>query len=121
MCPMNESSSDWTPIGRPSTAGQEPKRWKRTADGHQVEIDDLFAALQAGQSYNEADWAAESTMTAILGRMAAHSGNIVKWDEAINSQVDLTPKVLAWDAEPLVKPGPDGCYSCPVPGVTKAW
>ena len=75
----------------------------------------------AGQPYNEADWAAESTMTAILGRMATYSGKVVKWDEAINSQLDLTPKSLAWDAETLVKPGPDGIYACAVPGVTKAW
>ena len=60
-------------------------------------------------------------MTAILGRMAAYSGQIVKWDEAINSQVDLAPKNLAWDAEPPVKPGPDGCYACALPGATKAW
>jgi predicted dehydrogenase len=104
-----------------SVAGQQPRRWKRGADGHQVEMDDLFAALAAGEPYNEADWAAESTMTAILGRMATYSGKIVKWDEAIQSQLDLTPKPLAWNAEPLVKPGPDGIYPCAVPGVTKAW
>ena len=91
------------------------------ADGHQVEIDVLFAALLARQPYNEADWATESTMTAILGRMATYSGKVVKWDEAIDSQLDLTPKNLDWDAEPLVKPGPDGCYTCAIPGVTKAW
>ena len=60
-------------------------------------------------------------MTAILGRMATYSGKVVKWDEAINSQLDLTPKNLAWDAETLVKPGPDGIYACATPGVTKAW
>ena len=97
------------------------KRWNRGPDGHQVEMDDLFAALSAGQPYNEADWAADSTMTAILGRMATYSGKVVNWDEAINSQLDLTPKSLAWDAETLVKPGPDGCYACAMPGVTKAW
>jgi len=102
-------------------AGQEPARWNRGPDGHQVEMDDLLAALLAGQPYNEADWAAESTMTAILGRMATYSGKIVRWDDAINSQLDLAPKNLAWDAQPLVKPGADGCYACAVPGVSKAW
>ena len=60
-------------------------------------------------------------MTAILGRMATYSGKIVKWDEAINSQLDLSPEELAWDAEPPVLPGPDGCYACAMPGVTKAF
>jgi myo-inositol 2-dehydrogenase / D-chiro-inositol 1-dehydrogenase len=102
-------------------SGQKPTRWGRGPDGHQVEMDDLMAALLTGQSYNEADWAADSTMTAILGRMATYSGKIVKWDEAANSILELTPKNLAWDAEPLIKPGADGCYTCAVPGVTKAW
>lgn len=101
--------------------GQAPEWHKRGPDGHQVEIDELLAAIAAGQPYNEGDWGAESTMTAILGRMAAYSGKMVEWDEAINSQLDLAPKSLAWDAEPPVKPGPDGCYACAIPGVTQAW
>jgi myo-inositol 2-dehydrogenase / D-chiro-inositol 1-dehydrogenase len=101
--------------------GQEPVRWRRTADGHQTEMDDLFAAMLAGKPYNEADWAADSSMTAILGRMATYSGKQVKWDEAINSPLDLAPKTLAWDADTPVKPGADGIYPCAMPGVTKAW
>ena len=102
-------------------SGEKAMRWSRGPDGHQVEMDDLMAALLTGQPYNEADSAADSTMTAILGRMATYSGKIVNWDEAVNSTLDLTPRNLAWDAEPLVKPGPDGCYACAVPGVTQAW
>jgi predicted dehydrogenase len=96
-------------------------RWKQGADGHQTEMDDLLASLLAGKPYNEADWAAESTMTAILGRMATYSGQLLKWDDAINSQLNLTPKSLAWNSPPLVKPGADGCYACAMPGITKAW
>ena len=104
-----------------SAPGRQPIRWKRTADGHQLEMNDLFDALLAGQAYNEADWATESTMTAILGRMAAHSGQIVKWDEAINSRLDLAPKHLAWDAEPPVLPDASGNYATAMPGVTKPY
>jgi predicted dehydrogenase len=101
--------------------GREPLSWKRTADGHQTEHDDLFAALDAGKPYNEGDFGATSTMTAIFGRMATYSGKVVKWDEAINSDLDLGPKSYAWDAEAPVKPGPDGLFACATPGVTKAW
>ena len=59
-----------------------------------------MAALVMGKPYNEADWATESTMTAILGRMATYSGKVVTWDEAIKSELDLSPEDLAWDAEP---------------------
>ena len=101
--------------------GQQPMKWKRTADGHQVEMDDLVAALQAGQPYNEADWAADSTMTAILGRMATYSGKMVEWDAALASKLDLAPARLAWDAEPKSKPDANGIYPCAIPGVTQAW
>jgi predicted dehydrogenase len=104
-----------------SVAGRQPMRWKRGPDGHQVEMDDLFAAITSGRPYNEADWAADSTMTAILGRMAAYSGKVVSWEDAIHSQLDLTPKSLAWNAETLVKPSLDGTYACAMPGATKAW
>ena len=107
--------------GELPVAGQKTVARKPGPDGHQVEMNDLLAALLAGQPYNEVDSAAESTMTAILGRMATYSGQVVKWDEAINSQLDLAPKNFAWDAEPSVKPGPDGCYPCAMPGTTKAW
>ena len=101
--------------------GKDPLTWKRGKDGHQVEHDDLFAALLAGEPYNEGDYGATSSMTAILGRMATYSGKVVNWDEALNSPLVLGPKELAWDAEAPVKPGPDGIYPCAMPGVTRAF
>jgi len=101
--------------------GKKVQEWRREKDGHQVEMDDLFAALAAGREYNEADWAANATMTAILGRMATYSGQIVRWDDAVQSQVDLSPSAYTWDAQPPAKPLPDGSYPCAVPGLTKAW
>lgn len=101
--------------------GQEPLKFKRGGDGHQIEMDDLVAALQAGQAYNEVGWAADSTMTAILGRMATYSGKMVEWDTAMNSQLDLAPASLSWDAPPKTKAGADGVYPCATPGVTQAW
>jgi len=101
--------------------GQEPVRFDRGIAGHQVEHDDLFAALDAGQAYNEGDYGITSTMTAILGRMATYSGQVVKWDEAMKSETDLSPKRYSWDAEAPVKPGADGLYACAMPGRTKPY
>jgi myo-inositol 2-dehydrogenase / D-chiro-inositol 1-dehydrogenase len=106
-------------VGVLSLSGQKPMRWKRGPDGHQIEMDELFAAILAGQSPNDTDWAADSTMTAILGRMATYSGQVVTWEQAMNSPVDLAPKNFGWNAETPVKPGADGCYACAIPGVTK--
>jgi myo-inositol 2-dehydrogenase / D-chiro-inositol 1-dehydrogenase len=100
-------------------AGQQPVQLDRGPDGHQLEHDHLFAALLEGQPYNEGDYGASSSMTAILGRMACYSGQVIRWDEALNSQIDLCPESMAWDAETKVKPGPDGLYACAMPGTTK--
>lgn len=101
-------------------AGQSPLKLERGPDGHQLEMDDLMAALAAGKEYNECDWAADSTMTAILGRMATYSGQMVEWDQAFQSNIDLAPTKFAWDAPTKSNPGPDGIYPCAMPGVTKA-
>ena len=101
--------------------GKEPVRVERGPDGHQLEWNDFLAALQAGQPYNEVDHTVLGTMTAILGRMATYSGQIVTWDEAINSKVDLSPSGYTWDSTPQPKPGPDGIYPCAMPGQTKAY
>ena len=102
-----------------SVDGQDPMTWTRDRDGHQTEHDDLFAALAEGRPYNEGDYGADSSMTAILGRMASYNGKIIRWDDAIKSEIDLCPKDLAWDGETLVKPGDDGIYPCAMPGTTK--
>lgn len=99
--------------------GAEPLKIERGPDGHQTEHDRLFAALLEGRTYNEADYGATSTMTAILGRMASYSGQIVSYEDGLNSQVDLCPESMTWDADTPVKPGDDGLYACAMPGKTK--
>ena len=91
------------------------------ADGnpYQIEHDELFAAIAKGEyKFADAENGAKSTMTAIMGRMATYSGKLVKWDEAMNSQIDLFPAKLAWDAMPKLLPGADGFYPVAVPGKT---
>jgi predicted dehydrogenase len=100
--------------------GKEPQKWDRGPDGHQVEHDDLFAAIDAGTPYNELGWGADASMTAILGRMATYSGKIVTWDEAVASEIDTSPSGYSFNDTPQPRPGPDGIYPCAMPGVTRA-
>ncbi len=87
---------------------------------YQTEHDELFAAIVKGEyKFADADNGAHSTMTSILGRMATYSGQVIAWDKAINSGLDIHPKVYAWDAPTPIVPGPDGYYPIAVPGVTK--
>ncbi|QEG33162.1 Gfo/Idh/MocA family protein [Bythopirellula goksoeyrii] len=92
---------------------------EETIDPYQQEHDDLFAAIRSGQPYNEIPYGAESTMTAILGRMATYSGKLLEWDDAINSDIDISPKEYSFAAAPPVVPDKNGNYPVPVPGVTK--
>jgi myo-inositol 2-dehydrogenase/D-chiro-inositol 1-dehydrogenase len=88
---------------------------------YQVEHDELFAAIAAGEyAHDDAELGATATMTAILGRMATYSGQVVEWDEALASDLSLMPDRYAWDAPPPVVPDEEGRYPVPVPGVTRA-
>ena len=108
-------------ISRLYVNGKDPQIWQRTSDGHQDEMDVFFNAIANDNYFNNGDIAAESTMTAILGRMATYSGKVVTWEDAMNSQLDTFPKELTWDADPGPKPDANGNYPCAVPGVTRAW
>jgi myo-inositol 2-dehydrogenase/D-chiro-inositol 1-dehydrogenase len=86
--------------------------------GYVQEHIDLQASIKSGQTYSETEYGAHSTMTSILGRMATYSGRVVTWEEAINSNIDLSPQHYAFDADPPVLPDSDGRYPVPVPGET---
>ena len=62
---------------------------------------DLIAAIREGWSYNELKGVAESTLTAILGRTAAYTGQKVTWEQVLNSQESLMPAKLEWGELPV--------------------
>jgi predicted dehydrogenase len=87
---------------------------------YQTEHDELFAAIAKGEyKFADAENGAKATMTSILGRMATYSGEVIEWDKALNSGINLQPAKYAWDAEPPVKPDANGFYPIATPGVTK--
>lgn len=73
-------------------------------DMYQTEHDELFAAIRTGKPINHGSWMAQSSMLAIAGRMAAYTGQTITWDEAMNSQENLVPADLRWDAPIEVPP-----------------
>jgi predicted dehydrogenase len=88
-------------------------------EGHQVEHNEMFADIIAGKSRDDLKHGIPSTVMAILGREAAYSGVIVKWDEAMASNQDLKPSAYNLSAIPQHQPGQDGIYPYPMPGLTK--
>ena len=98
--------------------------WQNTytdaESAYQIEHDLLFKAIRNNTPLNDTEWAAKSTMTTLLGRMAVHSGKMLEWDEAINSSFALAPEKFTWDTEAPVLPDKDGNYPVAVPGISKA-
>ena len=95
------------------------KRSKRRVNPYQAEHDVLFDAIRRGTDHDEAQSAAWSTMTAILGRLATYSGKVVRWDDAVASDVVLTTDAEDWAAEAPIEPDSDGSYPVAVPGLTR--
>jgi predicted dehydrogenase len=64
---------------------------------------DLVASIKAGKPLNEGRQVAESTLTAIMGRMSAYTGRALGWDWVMNSsKLDLTPPHMEFkDVPPL--------------------
>lgn len=82
-------------------------------DMYQVEHNELFASIRKGAPINDGERMAKSTMLAIMGRMAAYTGQIVKYEDAIKSDERLGPADLHdWNAPLPVPP-------VAMPGITK--
>jgi predicted dehydrogenase len=78
-------------------------------DLYQTEHDEMFAGIRAGKPVNNGDYMAKSTLLAIMGRMAAYTGQLITWDMALNSKEDLSPPAYDWSVKlpdpPVAIPG----------------
>lgn len=110
------------PYGQGGRGYREPDKWL-TNNPYEQEHEDLHESIRGGRYVFAGDYGADSSMTAVLGRMATYSGKVVTWEEAVQSQLQLGPDYdqLSLDAPPPVLPGDDGNYPVAIPGVTKAW
>lgn len=106
-------------IDRGQIEGSEKWRFQGSVGNpYQIEHDVLIDAIRNDKPHNETEYAAISTMTAILGRMATYSGQMITWDDAMKSNVSLAPEVYALDAAPPVMADANGQYPVAMPGVT---
>jgi predicted dehydrogenase len=86
---------------------------QNAVDPYVQEHSDMMASiLGKGPYINEATTVAESTMTCLMGREAAYSGQKVTWDMMMNSQLDILPKSFDYKDKVPVPP-------LPVPGIYK--
>ena len=87
-------------------------REEKMRDMYQIEHDELFASIRNGKPINDGEWMAHSTLLAIMGRMAAYTGQQITWEEAMSSKESLVPEKITWNT-PISVP------SVAMPGFTK--
>jgi predicted dehydrogenase len=102
--------------------GKEIYRFDKKGENnpYQTEHDELFEAISKGKYvFDDTEMGAKSTMTSIMGRMATYSGQVIEWDKAINSGINLMPEKFDFNALPPVLPNDDGYYPVAIPGKTR--
>ncbi|HYT88956.1 MAG TPA: Gfo/Idh/MocA family oxidoreductase [Gemmataceae bacterium] len=86
-----------------------PAAQARRDNMYQVEHDELFRNIRAGAPINNGEYMAKSTLMGIMGREACYTGQVITWEQALNSRQDLSPPRYAWDVElpvpPVARPG----------------
>ncbi|OMP77460.1 Gfo/Idh/MocA family protein [[Flexibacter] sp. ATCC 35208] len=93
---------------------------KQENQPYQSEHDELFDAVARGvYKYQDAERAAKTTLTAIIGRLATYSGQIIPFDQALKLDLNLQPAAYAFDAKPQLLPDADGNYPVAKPGATR--
>ena len=88
---------------------------------YQQEIDELFESIRRGNVIDDTEFGAKATLSAIMGRMATYSGQVIEWDDALNHGRRHVPDEIGWDLTPPVEPDEDGRYPIAVPGETEVF
>ena len=88
---------------------------------YQLEWNDLMEAIRQDKPYNEVKRGAIASMVTSMGRMAAHTGQVITYDAMLNCPHEFAPdldKLTMESPAPLLADA-DGKYPVPVPGIKK--
>ncbi len=96
VCTMQPWQQRHTIEGAKPWRGEAPSN-----DMYQREHDVLFKSIREGGAHNDGVFMAHSTLLAIMGRMAAYTGQTVTWEQAMNSTEDLNPTPWAFAERPI--------------------
>ena len=91
------------------------------ADPYQLEWMDLIEAIRNDKPYNEVKRGAEASLVSNMGRMAAHTGQEITYDDILNSEHEFAPNLpdlTLTSAAPILADA-DGKYPVPMPGINK--
>jgi predicted dehydrogenase len=90
-------------------------------DPYLNEWNDLMDAIRNDKPYNEAKRGAEASLVSNMGRMAAHTGQEITFEDMLNCEHEFAPDVdkLTMDSPAPLQAGKDGRYPAPMPGITR--
>jgi len=88
---------------------------------YQLEWDDLIAAIRNDHSYNEVERGTMASLVTSMGRMAAHTGQVITLDEMMNCEHEFAPGInkLSLDSPSPLPANEEGKYPIPYPGLVK--
>jgi len=120
------STSSHTPAKSRIYKGHNPIKenivWQAPAkepNPYQLEWDHLIEAIRKDKLYNEAKRGIEASLVTAMGRMAAHTGRTVTFEDALACEQEFAPqvdKLTLESAAPLVA-DKNGKYPVPEPGI----
>jgi predicted dehydrogenase len=90
-------------------------------DPYQNEWNDLMDAVRDDKPYNEAKRGVEASLVTSMGRMAAHTGQEITFEQMLNCEHEMAPGLdqMTFDSPAPLQAGPDGRYPVPQPGFVK--
>lgn len=91
----------------------------REPSPYDLEWQDLIAAIQRDETYNEVERGVKASLVTAMGRMSAHTGQVISYDAMLNCAHEFAPLVdqLTLESDSPVMPFEDGSYPIPEPGV----
>ena len=94
---------------------------KREANPYRVEWQVLLDAIRQDKPHNEARRAGEAEIAALMGRIATHTGQLITWDQVMNSDFQFVEDIdnMSFDTPAPMHTAPDTFYPAPQPGITQ--
>jgi len=106
----DESKLCWTSKVPPNERNPYDNEWN-----------DLIDAIRNDKPYSEVERGAIASLVSSMGRMAAHTGQAISYEQILNSPHEFAPNVdkLTMDSPAPVRADKDGKYPVPMPGLLK--
>jgi len=93
----------------------------REPNPYDLEWKNLIEAIQTDADFNEVDRGLKASLVTSMGRMAAHTGQVITYEQMLNHDHEFSPNTdeLTLTSDSPLMPAEDGSYPVPQPGIKK--